>query len=80
MDRRILSILLERFDGGPLGLSTLSAALNEEQETLEEVHEPYLIQLGLLARTPRGRIATPAAARHLGLSVHPLSAQEAFQL
>lgn len=80
MDRRILSTLLERFDGGPLGLSTLSAALNEEPETLEEVHEPYLIQLGLLARTPRGRVATPAAARHLGLSVHPLSAQEAFQL
>jgi Holliday junction DNA helicase RuvB len=80
MDRRILSTLLERFDGGPLGLSTLSAALNEEPETLEEVHEPYLIQLGLLMRTPRGRVATPAAARHLGLSVHPLSAQEAFQL
>ena len=80
MDRRILSTLLERFDGGPLGLSTLSAALNEEPETLEEVHEPYLIQLGLLMRTPRGRVATPAAARHLGLSVHPLSAQEAFQI
>jgi len=68
MDRRILSTLLERFEGGPLGLSTLSAALNEEQDTIEEVYEPYLIQLGLLARTPRGRVATPAAARHLGLS------------
>jgi Holliday junction DNA helicase RuvB len=68
MDRRILSTLLERFEGGPLGLSTLSAALNEEQDTIEEVYEPYLIQMGLLARTPRGRVATPAAARHLGLS------------
>ena len=80
MDRRILTTLIERFEGGPLGLSTLSAALNEEPDTLEEVHEPFLIQLGFLARTPRGRVATPAAARHLGLSVHPLSAQEAFQL
>ncbi len=71
MDRRILSTLLERFEGGPLGLSTLSAALNEEQDTIEEVYEPYLIQLGMLARTPRGRVATPAAARHLGLSAKP---------
>jgi len=67
MDRRILSTLVVRFDGGPLGLSTLSAALNEEPDTIEEVYEPYLIQLGLLARTPRGRVATPAAARHLGV-------------
>lgn len=80
MDRRILTTLIDRFEGGPLGLSTLSAALNEDQETIEEVYEPYLIQLGLLARTPRGRVATPAAARHLGLSVHPRSSQEMLQL
>ncbi|MBK8804344.1 MAG: Holliday junction branch migration DNA helicase RuvB [Fibrobacteres bacterium] len=80
MDRRILTTLIDRFEGGPLGLSTLSAALNEDQDTIEEVYEPYLIQLGLLARTPRGRVATPAAARHLGLSVHPRSSQEMLQL
>lgn len=80
MDRRILSTLLERFDGGPLGLSTLAAALNEEQDTIEEVYEPFLIQLGLLARTPRGRVATPAAARHLGVSLHSRSSQEALPL
>lgn len=68
MDRRILTTILVRFEGGPLGLSTLSAALNEEQGTIEDVYEPYLIQMGLLARTPRGRVATPAAARHLGVN------------
>lgn len=68
MDRRILHTILEKFDGGPVGLSTLSAALNEETDTIEEVYEPYLIQLGLLSRTPRGRVVTPGGARHLGLS------------
>jgi Holliday junction DNA helicase RuvB len=67
MDRRILHTILEKFDGGPVGLSTLSAALNEETDTIEEVYEPYLIQLGLLSRTPRGRVVTPGGARHLGL-------------
>lgn len=68
MDRRILSTILVQFEGGPLGLSTLSAALNEEQGTIEDVYEPYLIQMGLLSRTPRGRVATSAAARHLGVN------------
>ena len=67
MDRRILSCILEKFEGGPVGLSTLSAALNEQTDTLEEVYEPYLIQLGFLSRTPRGRVVTPAGARHLGI-------------
>ena len=80
MDRRILTTLIERFDGGPLGLSTLSAALNEEPDTIEEVHEPFLIQLGLLARTPRGRVATPSARSHLGYSIHSSTDQEELEL
>ena len=64
-DRNILTILIEKFKGGPVGLSTLSAASGEEEGTLEEVVEPYLIQQGLLERTPRGRIATKSAYEHL---------------
>jgi holliday junction DNA helicase RuvB len=65
-DRLILETLIEKFAGGPVGLSTLSAATSEEQSTIEEVHEPYLIQCGLLERTPRGRTATARAYEHLG--------------
>lgn len=65
-DRSLLSTLIEKFGGGPVGLNTLAAALSEEQATIEEVHEPYLLQLGLLERTPRGRQATPKAYEHLG--------------
>lgn len=67
VDRSILSALCERFGGGPLGLSTLAIAVAEPSETVEDVYEPFLIQQGLLARTPRGRVATPAAWAHLGL-------------
>ncbi len=73
VDRSILSALCERFGGGPVGLSTLAIAVSEPTETVEDVYEPYLIQQGLLLRTPRGRTATPAAWRHLGL-VPPASA------
>ena len=66
LDLGILSALVERFDGGPVGLSTLSAAVGEETGTIEEVYEPYLLQIGFLQRTPRGRVATEAAHRHLG--------------
>jgi len=66
-DREILSIVCERFGGGPVGLSTLSVAVHEEQDTIEDVYEPYLLQRGFLQRTPRGRMATPHAFRHLGL-------------
>jgi len=66
LDLGILSALVERFDGGPVGLSTLSAAVGEETGTIEEVYEPYLLQIGFLQRTPRGRVATEAAYRHLG--------------
>jgi Holliday junction DNA helicase RuvB len=63
-DRNILMTIIERFGGGPVGLDTLSAALGEDKGTLEEVYEPYLIKIGFLQRTPRGRIATEAAIRH----------------
>ena len=65
-DREILEVLIGRFGGGPVGLQTLATALAEDPGTLEEVHEPYLIQQGLLKRTPRGRVATERAYRHLG--------------
>lgn len=66
-DREILSILIEKFNGGPIGLSTLAAAISEEQGTIEDIYEPFLIKLGFLERTTRGRIATNKAYRHLGL-------------
>ena len=66
VDRRILTTILEKFDGGPVGLSTLAAAVGEDGETLEEIYEPYLIQIGFLERTPRGRRATRRAPEHLG--------------
>lgn len=66
-DRDILKVMIEKFKGGPVGLNTIAAALSEEQATIEEVYEPYLIQLGLLERTPKGRIATDKAYLHLGL-------------
>ena len=61
MDRKILGIMINKFDGGPVGLGTISAALGEEPDTIDEVYEPYLIRKGLLARTPRGRVVTPSA-------------------
>lgn len=64
-DRSLLTVLIEKFGGGPVGLNTLGAALSEEEATIEDVHEPYLIQLGLLERTPRGRRVTPKAFEHL---------------
>jgi Holliday junction DNA helicase RuvB len=67
MDRRLLTMIIEIFDGGPVGVESLAAALSEERGTVEDVLEPYLIQQGFLARTARGRIATSRAYRHLGL-------------
>jgi Holliday junction DNA helicase RuvB len=69
MDRRLLSLIIEKFQGGPVGLDTLSAALNEERDTIEDVFEPFLIQQGFLQKTPRGRIASAAAYTHLGFKV-----------
>jgi Holliday junction DNA helicase RuvB len=67
LDREILRAICEKFSGGPVGLSTLAVAVGEEQDTIEDVYEPYLLQRGLIERTPRGRAATPRAYMHLGL-------------
>jgi len=67
MDRRLLRTIIEKYDGGPVGLNTLAAALAEEEDALEEVYEPFLIQIGFLDRTPRGRVATRLAYQHLGI-------------
>jgi Holliday junction DNA helicase RuvB len=69
MDRELLRAIVERFDGGPVGLSTLAVALGEEPDTIEDVYEPYLLQLGFLQRTPRGRIVTSLGREHLGAAV-----------
>jgi Holliday junction DNA helicase RuvB len=68
MDRRLLRILVEHYDGGPVGVETIAAALAEPRDTVEDVYEPYLLQQGFLGRTPRGRVATRKAYEHLGLS------------
>ncbi len=66
MDGRILRAIIEKFDGGPVGVATIGAAIGEDASTLEEVYEPFLVQQGFLQRTPRGRVATPMAYRHFG--------------
>lgn len=71
LDRAVIDALCRRFGGGPVGISTLAVAVGEERETVEEVAEPFLVRNGFLARTPRGRIATPAAWEHLGLTAPP---------
>jgi len=67
MDRKLLLTIIEKFDGGPVGLGTISASIHEEKDAIEEIIEPYLIQIGFLNRTPRGRMATPLAYEHFGL-------------
>lgn len=71
-DRDILKVMIEKFGGGPVGLNTIAAALSEEQATIEEVYEPYLIQLGLLERTPKGRVATEKSFKHLNIKSNKL--------
>lgn len=66
LDRKLIAVLIERFNGGPAGVNALAAALSEESATISEVHEPFLLQLGLIERTPRGRVATASAYKHLG--------------
>ena len=66
MDRTLLVTILDKFDGGPVGIDTLAASIGEERDTLEDVYEPYLLQIGFLQRTPKGRVATASARRHLG--------------
>lgn len=67
VDRQILKIIIEKFNGGPVGIHTITASLQDAEDTIEEVYEPYLLQLGFLERTSRGRIVTPAAYKHLGI-------------
>ncbi len=69
LDRQLLSLIVEKFDGGPVGLSTLSVAVGEEEDTIEDVYEPYLLQSGLIKRTPRGREATARAYEHLDIEI-----------
>ena len=78
MDRKLLSAMLEKFAGGPVGLENLAAAIGEAADTIEDVLEPYLIQQGFLARTPRGRVAQPLAWRHFGF-IQPGSEPELFE-
>ena len=66
MDSRILRTIIEKYDGGPVGIGTIAAAVGEDQGTIEEVYEPFLVQNGFLNRTPRGRMATAPAYRHFG--------------
>jgi holliday junction DNA helicase RuvB len=79
MDRKLLEAVVHRFDGGPVGLDNVAAAIGEERDTIEDVIEPYLIQQGYLQRTPRGRVATPAAYRHLGVTPPKVSGDDLFE-
>ena len=67
LDRAVMDIILTRFDGGPVGLNTLSVSVGEEAETIESVVEPFLVRIGLITRTPRGRVATKQAWAHFGI-------------
>jgi holliday junction DNA helicase RuvB len=78
MDARILKAIIEKFDGGPVGVSTISAAIGEDASTLEEVYEPFLVQQGFLQRTPRGRVATAVAYRHFGYAPPTVPAEQAL--
>jgi Holliday junction DNA helicase RuvB len=77
-DRYILKTIIKKFNGGPVGLQTLAAATNEETDTIEEVYEPYLLRLGFLARTPKGRLATKLAYDHLGIKYDPEEQNKLF--
>ncbi|MBV9592196.1 MAG: Holliday junction branch migration DNA helicase RuvB [Actinobacteria bacterium] len=79
LDRAVLEALVRRFGGGPVGVGTLAVAVGEEVETVEDVAEPFLVRAGLLARTPRGRVATPAAWAHLGLTPPRLAGPTLFE-
>jgi Holliday junction DNA helicase RuvB len=78
LDRELLRAIAEKYDGGPVGLNTLAAALGEEPDTIEYVYEPYLLQLGFLQRTPRGRTITALGRAHLGQAAEPESEARLF--
>ena len=76
VDRNLMLTIIQKFSGGPVGLNTIAASLSEEEDAIEEIYEPYLMQMGLLDRTQRGRVATPLAYKHFGLE--PPRAQHAL--
>ena len=78
IDRKLLLTIIEKFDGGPVGVGTIAASISEDRESIEEIIEPYLIQIGFLNRTPRGRMVTRAACKHLGLQPAPRLGQDAL--
>ena len=78
MDRRLLMVIIEHYDGGPVGVDTIAAALSEPRDTIEDVYEPFLLQQGFLGRTPRGRIATRKAYEHLGRTMPPAKQGDLF--
>ncbi len=78
LDREILSGIMEKYDGGPVGIETLSLMLGEDKRTLEEVYEPYLVKIGFIKRTPRGRVVTESAYKHLGVIKKSLSQEQLF--
>jgi Holliday junction DNA helicase RuvB len=78
VDRKVLLTIIEKFDGGPVGIGTISASISEERESIEEIIEPYLIQTGLLNRTPRGRVVTRAAYKHMGVAMPRAGEQDAL--
>lgn len=81
IDRRLLTTMIKNYNGGPVGLETISAAIGEESVTIEDVYEPYLMQIGFLARTPRGRCVTPAGYKHLGIEFNSTTnGQQTFDL
>src|SRR4051812_38879338 len=78
VDRKLLTSIIEKFDGGPVGVGTISASISEERESIEEIIEPYLLQIGFLNRTPRGRVATRAAYKHMGIAAAPQKEHDAL--
>jgi Holliday junction DNA helicase RuvB len=70
IDRRLLTTMIKNYNGGPVGLETIAAAIGEEAVTIEDVYEPYLMQIGFLGRTPRGRVVSPPAYQHLGIEMN----------
>lgn len=78
MDKRILEVIIQKFKGGPVGINTIAVAVGEEEDTIEEIYEPFLIQEGLLARTPRGRVATDSAYKHLEIQKESKPQSELF--
>ena len=80
MDRRVLLALLQKFNGGPVGIDSIAAAIGEARDTVEEVYEPFLIQQGFMMRTPRGRVATSSAYQHFGLTPRTDPSGDLFDL